>query len=107
MTVRVSLSIACAVTAAISVPMILRKIPPNPVYGFRTRLTLSKPEVWYPANAFSGWALLFAAALTLAALWVLPEATFGRPWTPLAVFLGPLIASVVASFVYLRRFSSR
>jgi hypothetical protein len=93
------------VLAAVSIPMILRKVPPNPIYGFRTRLTLSKPAIWYPANAFYGRTLLVAAAFSLAILWFLPEAILGRPWVPLAVFLVPLLASVVASFVYLRRFS--
>ena len=74
MTTRVSLSIACAVLAVVSIPMILRKVPPNSTYGFRTKLTLSNPDIWYPANAFSGWALLVAAALSLAILWLLPEA---------------------------------
>jgi hypothetical protein len=102
---RVSLSIACLLIAALSGPMILRWIPPNPLYGFRTPLTLSNPDVWYPANAFSGWALLIAAALSLAALWLLPESVLMRPGIPLATFLIPLTASLVASFGYLRRFS--
>jgi len=105
MTARVSLSIACVVLAAVSIPMILQKVPPNPLYGLRTKLTLSKSEIWYPANAFSGRMLLGAAGLSLAILWVLPEAILARPWIPLAVFMVPLLASVVASFLYLRRFS--
>ena len=55
MAARVSLSIACMVLAVLSVPMTLRRVPPNPIYGFRTRLTLSSPDIWYPANAFAGW----------------------------------------------------
>src|SRR6185436_9334782 len=105
MTARLSLSIACAVLAVVSVPMILGKVPPNPLYGFRTRLTLSNPDIWYPANAFSGRALLVAAAVSLALLWLLPDEILTRPWVPLETFIVPLLGSVVASFLYLRRFS--
>lgn len=105
MTTRVALSIPCLIIAVVSIPMVLRRVPPNPLYGFRTKLTLSNPDIWYRANAFSGWALMVAAAVSLALLWLVPEAVLALPWIALATFLGPLLASVVASFVYLRRFS--
>jgi uncharacterized membrane protein len=102
---RTVISIACLVIAAVSVPMILGRVPPNPIYGFRTRLTLSSPDIWYPANRFAGWALLLAAGLSLALVWLLPAPILGRPGALLAVFVGPLGFSVVASFRYLRRIS--
>ena len=40
--------------AAIAVPLMRRKIPPNSAYGFRVRRTLEDPGVWYDANAFTG-----------------------------------------------------
>src|SRR4051812_7168381 len=40
--------------AALSVPLMRRKIPPNSSYGFRVRRTLDDPKVWYDANAFTG-----------------------------------------------------
>jgi len=42
----------------LSVPMILRRVKPNPWYGFRTPKTLADEEVWYEANAYSGRLLL-------------------------------------------------
>ena len=102
---RLFFSIACLVVAVVSVPMVLRKVPPNSIYGFRTKLTLSNPDIWYPANAFSGWALLVAAAISLATLWLLPEGLLANPWIPLATFLVPLGGGLVASLLYLRRFS--
>src|SRR5262245_39900795 len=99
MNTRLSLSIACAVIAAVSVPMILRKVPPNPAYGFRTRLTMSSPEIWYPANAFAGWALLVAAAISVAALWLLPERAFDLPLAPLAAFVVPLLLALASSLL--------
>ena len=44
--------------AAISVPFILGKIGPNPLYGFRVKKTLEDPAVWYPVNAYAAKRLL-------------------------------------------------
>jgi len=38
----------------ISIPLIIRKVPPNPFYGCRTRKTLSDSKIWYEANHGSG-----------------------------------------------------
>ena len=104
MSTRVPLSIACLILAAVSIPTILGKVPPNSTYGFRTRLTLSSPDIWYPVNAFSGWALLIAAVLSLTALWLLPDRLIARPWIPIATFVVPVSLSFVASLLYLGRF---
>lgn len=50
---------------AISIPLILRKIPPNVLYGFRTRKTLSDPGIWYEANALGGKNLVAGSVVTL------------------------------------------
>jgi len=36
--------------AAISIPLILRKIKPNGLYGFRVKQTLEDPALWYAVN---------------------------------------------------------
>jgi len=38
----------------ISIPLILRWVPPNRIYGFRIPPTLRSPSVWYDTNAQSG-----------------------------------------------------
>jgi hypothetical protein len=38
--------------AFISLPLIARKIKPNPFYGFRIQQTLDDPEVWYETNQY-------------------------------------------------------
>ena len=61
--------------AALAVPLIRRKIAPNPLYGFRTRRTLGDPSVWYDANAFAGRCLFWSGlgtALACLALYFLP-----------------------------------
>ena len=50
---------------AISVPLILRKVPPNLLYGFRTRKTMSDPRIWYAANALGGKNLVVASMVTI------------------------------------------
>jgi hypothetical protein len=55
--------------AAISIPMILGKIPPNGLYGFRVKKTMDNPEIWYAVNAYSGkWLLAASLVQTLAAV---------------------------------------
>jgi uncharacterized membrane protein len=44
--------------SAVSIPLILQKIGPNPVYGFRVKQTLENPRVWYEVNAVAGKGLL-------------------------------------------------
>lgn len=91
------------VLAGISVPMILGLVPPNGVYGFRTAVTRSSPDVWYAANTFLGWGMLLAAAGAAAALVWLPR-TANRG-VLLAAFLVPIFGAVLASFIYLDRLS--
>ena len=53
--------------AGLSIPLLLNKVPPNPWYGFRTRLTLSDPRIWYPVNAWCARWLLWLGVATLVA----------------------------------------
>jgi SdpI/YfhL protein family len=55
--------------AALGIPMIGRKIPPNSWYGFRVSKTLNDPKVWYDANEFSGRCLFgLGVVMSLAGL---------------------------------------
>ena len=40
--------------STLAIPMILKKIKPNGLYGFRVRKTMENPEIWYAVNAYSG-----------------------------------------------------
>jgi uncharacterized membrane protein len=95
------LLIACILTAATSVPLALRLIPPNPVYGFKTRLTRSDPGVWYDANAFVG-RLMIAASIVSAAILLWSPLPRGEIWLPLAIVCGPMVLVTLAGLVYLR-----
>ena len=92
----------------LSVPMILGKVPPNGVYGFRTPKTLSSPEIWYPANRAAGWFMLAAMAVSicfnLALWWIYPDWPFERTvmWMTGGMTV-PLVISVLASLIYIGR----
>jgi hypothetical protein len=58
-------SIIGLVSMALAVPLILGKIPPNRWYGYRTKRTLERNEIWYLTNAYAGKWLLGSG------LWVL------------------------------------
>ena len=95
--------IAAGTIAVVSIPLILKIVPPNHLYGFRTPSTLSNRAVWYRANTFAGWALLIAAIASIALIvgvdgGALPGVAFGA-----VTFVLPLVVAVVACFVYLRR----
>jgi SdpI/YhfL family protein len=101
--VRVRLIASCALIAMISIPLILRVVPPNGSYGFRTHATQSSHAVWYAANAFMGWAMLTTSGICAALLVALP-ATVGR-WVLWTTFLLSMFAAVAASSAYVARLS--
>jgi len=98
----VTLLIICGVIAVAVIPLILKLVPPNRFYGFRTKRTISDPDLWFRANQFAGWALLIAAAIS-AALAFLPTGIQGNPTSWTLELLVPLFAAVVACIVYLKR----
>src|SRR5437868_3782092 len=46
----------------LGIPLMLRRIPPNPLYGFRVPKSLSDARIWYEINAYSGAHLLWIGA---------------------------------------------
>jgi uncharacterized membrane protein len=55
------------VLAALGVPLLLRRIRPNPFYGFRTRATLNDQALWFEVNARTG-ADMIGSGVVLAAI---------------------------------------
>ena len=49
----------------ISIPLILEKIQPNHLYGFRVKKTLSDKDIWYRANKYVGKDMLIAGSILL------------------------------------------
>ena len=50
----------------LAIPLILRRVPPNPLYGLRVPATYKDDQVWYDANAASGRDfVIFGVCMTL------------------------------------------
>lgn len=93
--------------AAVAIPLIQRRIKPNPFYGFRVSKAYTSEQVWYEVNAYSGkWLLgggivIIAAALLFA---LIPGITVDvYAWAMLTVGGAALGVGVVQSFRYLNR----
>ena len=95
--------ILIVLVAVAAVPLMLRLIPRNPVYGVPTERTLADEKTWFRVNAFAGKAVLAACGLG-AFLILFYQGTWLRSgWSQFFAFLLPLIAAVVAAIVYERR----
>ena len=92
---------------AVSIPMILHRVPMNRWYGARTRKAFAWDEAWYEINAFGGKAFFVFGLLLVAVAWfgrdVLPD-----PREPLAavVMAVPAVA-LLAVLLAVRLFSGR
>ncbi|MGE0702615.1 MAG: SdpI family protein [Vicinamibacterales bacterium] len=84
-----------------SIPLILRWVPPNRFYGFRTPATLRSVSVWYDANALNGRHLLQLGFFMVALDFLLP----GSARTPVLAAVG--LAGLIAISVYDWRTASR
>src|SRR5262249_33074635 len=96
--------VACdALFAVLAVPLMLRKVRPNVIYGYRTRATLGNESIWYEANAHFG-ARFLAGSVISGTAGLAPSFTHpAEQFVPLAVVplvVPPLLAAVAtASFV--------
>jgi hypothetical protein len=59
------------VNALIALPLALRKVPRNRLYGVRTRRTMADDRVWYETNAYGGRGLLVASAVSIVIVLIL------------------------------------
>jgi uncharacterized membrane protein len=58
----------------LSIPLIARKVPPNPLYGIRTPRTLTDADFWYEINAYCGKLMLVLGVCLTGAAFVLARA---------------------------------
>jgi uncharacterized membrane protein len=95
--------IGAAGLALLSIPLILKVVPPNQFYGFRTPSTVASPSLWYRANAFAGWALLVGAVVSAFLIWGMSSGALPSVAPDVVAFALPVVIAVLASFVYLHR----
>jgi hypothetical protein len=81
-----------ALLVIISIPLILRKVRRNVVYGFRTSATLSDDFVWYEANAYFGRRLVALSTVAAVAVLILYSGrTVSERFFFPAVWVGPIL----------------
>lgn len=81
---------------AFGLPLKHGKVPPNPWYGFRTRKTLSDPEIWYPINKITGQDMVRAGIVqVLTWLLVLSFDAYLSLETAIAIQTSVIFASVL------------
>jgi uncharacterized membrane protein len=68
----ISFVFAGGVMAAMGVPMMRRKVPPNGLFGLRVPATMADEWVWYEANARSGRDFVVLGAVTAGLAILLP-----------------------------------
>lgn len=89
---------------ALAIPLVLRKIPPNWAYGFRTPATLSDERIWYEANAHFGRGLLVACVVSAALILILYRTELLSPYAFLNVSLGVLVVPTLIAALATQRF---
>jgi len=99
-------SIGGLVLAGLSVPLILHKIPPNGLYGFRVPSTLENPSLWYKVNAYAGRRFLVAGLGTSLGAIILYFVTMPNvdeyALSVLGYFLALFLWGIITSVLYLK-----
>lgn len=96
------------IIAIAAIPLVFGLIPKNRAYGIRTAKTLSDDRIWYPANRFGGWALIFSSLTYLVFAKACPTAgphdpDFSRWLLHLGAFALPLVAGLALTIRYVRK----
>lgn len=90
--------------SVIAIPLALRMVPPNIVYGFRTRATLSDRDLWYRANAHFGRGLLVSSLCGGVAGYFLYRVRLLPPDTLLPVSVVVLVAPALLAALATARY---
>ena len=86
--------------AALGVPLVLKFVPPNRIYGFRTPRMLTDRELWYRVNRFAGWAMLIAGGVSALIFVFIP---LGDPASKIGAFVLPLLVALAVTGAYVRK----
>ncbi|WP_442511778.1 SdpI family protein [Novipirellula sp. SH528] len=95
---------------SLSLPLIYGKVPPNRWCGFRVRRTLDDPNIWYPANTYAAWQMLWVGVVGMVvtvATYLIPNLELGVYTAIVGVVYGVgIVVMLVRSFVYLGKLPS-
>ena len=103
----VLLLILCALVAVAAVPLMLKLIPPNPIYGVRTERTTSDAATWFLVNEVAGRAFLVAAGIAAILLIMYSGTWLKSAWAQIAVFVIVIGAAVAVTLVFERRLGNK
>ncbi len=84
----------------LGIPLYLKKVKPNDMYGFRTPKTMSDPEIWYAINSRGGFDFCIAGVVVM--LGALLFRILLRSYPPQAILLangGLLILALVVVII--------
>jgi uncharacterized membrane protein len=97
------LLILLVVIGVAGIPLMIGIVPPNPYYGWPTRRSSSRPELWKQVNMFAGRAVVIAAALAAIAIMAYNGTWLRSGFAQLLVVIVALGAAVGATFWYDRK----
>ena len=103
MLVTIFLLILLLVIGVAAVPLMMGIVPPNPYYGWPTRRSSSKPDLWKQVNMFAGRAVVIAAALAAIAIMAYNGTWLRSGFAQLFVVIIALGAALGATFWYDRK----
>ena len=93
--------------ALLAIPLILRKVPRNAIYGYRTARTLKSEKVWYAANAFFGWCLIASSTVSAIAIKLIYSSADLEPNqfmnASIVSLVGPLFAAILLTHLKIRK----
>jgi uncharacterized membrane protein len=95
--------IPAALVAALAVPLALKLVPPNRLYGFRTAATLADREVWFRVNRVAGFALLVAAGTAMCFYLAMPELASGSSFLGVLALVVPVVLALAVTATYARK----
>jgi uncharacterized membrane protein len=105
MTPHAVLLLSAVLLIALALPLWMRMVPPNRLYGVRTRTTMSDRERWYAVNASSGFDLLVSGVVLLVGMLVIER--IGATWPPeLRNLAAALLLIILLACVSLRALRS-
>jgi hypothetical protein len=88
-----------ALTFALGIPLVLKLVPPNRFYGFRTTASYSSADAWYQINFATGLALLAAGAVAGLLVLFLSHGTFTLK--PEVRYLGGIVLTGLITLAFL------
>ena len=98
-----SLLLSSVAIGVLGFPLILKLVPPNRIYGFRTPRTVADRALWFRVNRFAGWAMLAAGSISASIFALAPGGVLGGASAEIGVFVVPLLIALAITGAYVRK----